>query len=174
MFVRTADPADALEVRRIIDGAMLEPGDVEGRIAADDVFVAGDRLADPASGRRSDTGTTAADGRERLLGALVLDTRGPNAHVRAIAVRRRHRGRGIGRALIEAALERDGRLTARFDARVRPFYDALGFEIEPVDEDRLCGVLPRSDGDAPRDDPAPRSDADDSDADDGPGGDGPT
>ena len=138
MFVRTADQSDALPVRRILDGAMLEPGDVEARIDATDVFVAGDY-------RRS-SGETTADGAtavpdERLLGAVVLEPRESGAHVSAIGVRRRHRGQGIGTALFERALERERRLTARFDDDVRPFYDALGFAIEPIDERRYRGVL---------------------------------
>ncbi|ELY65536.1 GNAT family N-acetyltransferase [Natrinema versiforme] len=130
MFVRTATPDDALEVRRILDAAMLEPGDVEARIAAGNVFVAGD-----------DRGGTTDASRERVLGTAVLESReGPGAHVSAIGVRRRHRGRGIGRALIDRALEREGRLTARFDDGVRPFYERVGFSIEPIDEQRHRGV----------------------------------
>lgn len=135
MFVRTATPDDALEVRRILDAAMLEPGDVEDRIAAADVFVAGDRRG--GSARDSDTGA------DRVLGTAVLeplaDERG--AHVGAIGVRRRHRGRGLGSALIETALEREGRLTARFDDGVRPFYERLGFAIEPIDDQRSRGIV---------------------------------
>ncbi|AGB35894.1 GNAT family N-acetyltransferase [Natronococcus occultus] len=128
MHVRTADSEDALPVRRILDAAMLEPGDVEGRIGDGDVLVAGDRRG-------------GADGTdERLLGALVLEPRERGAHVAAVGVRRRHRGRGIGRRLVERALERERRLTARFDEGVRPFYERLGFEIEPVDDRRHRGV----------------------------------
>ncbi|ARS89716.1 GNAT family N-acetyltransferase [Natrarchaeobaculum aegyptiacum] len=133
MFVRTATPDDTLEVRRIVDGAMLEPGPVEDRIANGDVLVAGDR-------RGSSVETPPV---ERILGTAVLEPRDHGAHVDAVAVRRRHRGRGIGSALIEAALERKGRLTAHFDADVRPFYDALGFEIEPLGEGRYRGVASR-------------------------------
>ena len=137
MFVRTATSDDALEVRRILDAAFLEPGDVEGRIDADDVFVAGDQ--------RGGTGTAGGDdstGTERILGTVVLEPLEgePGSHVAAIGVRRRHRGRGIGRALIDRALEREGRLTARFDDGVRPFYERLGFSIQPIDEHRHRGV----------------------------------
>lgn len=149
MFVRPADPDDALEVRRIIDGAMLEPGAVEPRIAAGDVLVAGDRRgesttadtdeSDGSGGAGSTPGAQRRE-RERRLGALVLEPRDRGAHVAAVAVRRRHRGRGIGTALVERALEREGRLTATFDERVRPFYDALGFRVQSVDERRYRGV----------------------------------
>lgn len=134
MYVRTATPDDALEVRRILDAAMLEPGDIESRIAAGDVLVAGDRR-----GATGETDRKGADA-ERILGTLVLDPRDRGSHVAAIGVRRRHRNRGLGRALIEQALEREGRLTARFDDRVRPFYERLGFSIEPIDERRHRGV----------------------------------
>lgn len=122
MRVRVAAPGEALDVRRILDAAMLEPGDVEARVAAGDVLVA-------------------VDG-DRHLGAVVLDRRGSDrgAHVAAVAVRRRRRNRGVGTALIERALERERRLTARFDERVRPFYESLGFSIEPIDDRRYRGV----------------------------------
>lgn len=132
-FVRTATSDDALEARRILDAAMLDPGDVEARIDDGDVLVAGD-------GR----GT---DGSERLLGAVVLEPLGDGARVVAIGVRRRHRARGIGRALLERALERERRLTARFDEGVRPFYEGLGFAIEPDDGDRYRGVAVAADRD---------------------------
>ncbi|ELY59537.1 GCN5-related N-acetyltransferase [Natronococcus amylolyticus DSM 10524] len=128
MHVRVAGPDDALEVRRILDAAMLEPGDVEGRIGDGDVLVAGDW-------RGGSDGTD-----ERLLGALVLEPRERGAHVASVGVRRRHRGRGIGRRLVERALERERRLTARFDDGVRPFYEVLEFAIEPIGEDRHRGV----------------------------------
>ena len=133
MYVLTATPDDVLEIRRILDAAMLEPGDVERRTATNDVLVAGDRH-----------GTTTGDNREegeRILGTLVLAPRDRGGHVAAIGVRRRHRNRGIGRALVERALEREKRLTARFDDDVRPFYESLGFAIEPIDEQRNRGVV---------------------------------
>ncbi|MEY7849304.1 GNAT family N-acetyltransferase [Natrarchaeobius sp. A-rgal3] len=150
--VRVASGDDALEVRRILDAAMLEPGDVEGRIATDDVLVAGDRRGVATNG-----GTPASDtaprpnggepdaGDERILGTIVLEpAEGDGAHVSAIGVRRRHRGRGIGTTLIERTLEREGRLTVRFDEGVRPFYEALEFSIEPIDEQRYRGVATES------------------------------
>ncbi|RQG94640.1 GNAT family N-acetyltransferase [Natrarchaeobius chitinivorans] len=147
-YVRTATDDDALEVRRILDAAMLEPGDIEGRIAADDVLVAGDRRGRSTTSERSSSGSqptggpNSAGGSERILGALVLEpvVEETGAHVSAVGVRRRHRNRGIGRALVERALEREGRLTVRFDDRVRPFYESLGFSIEPIDDRRHHGV----------------------------------
>jgi GNAT superfamily N-acetyltransferase len=75
---------------------------------------------------------------ETILGALALD----GQEIAAVAVRRRRRDQGIGRALVDAASERRSTLVATFDERVRPFWDALGFEIEPIEEsDRLRGRL---------------------------------
>lgn len=133
--VRTATPRDSLEVRRILDGAMLEIGDVDARIDADDVFVATGVREHP---RESDA--------ERILGALVCEPREHErgAHVSAVAVRRRQRARGVGTALVERALEREGALTARFDESVRPFYDSLGFSITRIDDRRYEGERRRS------------------------------
>ncbi|MFC7239392.1 GNAT family N-acetyltransferase [Saliphagus sp. GCM10025317] len=61
-----------------------------------------------------------------------------------MAVHRRHRGRGIGTDLLEAALEQAGVLTANFDADVRPFYESLGFDVESITEGRYRGVKRRS------------------------------
>jgi GNAT superfamily N-acetyltransferase len=103
----------------VLDGAMLDTDEaaVEERVDRGDVLVAVD------------------DG--RILGAGVLEPDG-GAHVRAIAVRPRRRGQGIGRAMLEAAAKRHGRLTADFGERVAGFYESLGFEIEP-DGERYVG-----------------------------------
>nr|WP_264475510.1 GNAT family N-acetyltransferase [Halorubellus salinus] len=69
----------------------------------------------------------AVAGDERVDGDVVAGDGG--MHVDAVAVRRRRRGRGVGRALVVAALERERRLTVAFDPGVRAFYDALGFEV---------------------------------------------
>lgn len=129
-YVRTATTDDILEVRRILDAAMLEPGNVERRIAEGNVLVAGDNRG-------------GADSSERVLGTVVLepDAGEHGAHISAIGVRRRHRARGIGTELIERALEREGRLTAQFDDGVRLFYEALDFSIEPIDDRRYRGVV---------------------------------
>ena len=159
MDIREATPEDALDVRRLLDAAMLEPGDVEHHVDEGNVLVAGTQ-------RRTTTG----DVREVLLGTLVLtdgpgvgpeiesrvsherdadtDTCGDDdeaatnrgSHIAALAVRRRHRDNGIGTALVERALERERHLSAAFDERVKPFYDALEFEIQPIDDRRYRGV----------------------------------
>jgi len=105
----------------ILDGAMLRTEGLERAIGERDVLVA------------------APDERgERVLGVLVLD----GEEITAVAVRRRRRGQGIGTGLVEAASERRERLVAEFDGEVRPFWAAVGFEIEPVEEaGRFRGVV---------------------------------
>lgn len=130
MTVRTADADDHLAVMRVIDAAMLEAdaATVEARIDSGDVLV--------------------ADEGGSVLGAAVVEPVDSGGFVEAIAVRRSRRAQGVGTELIEAACARYGRLVAEFDPRVRPFYDSLGFEIEPADERESA------DGDAePTDDP---------------------
>ncbi|VTT87223.1 acetyltransferase (GNAT) family [Halorubrum sp. DM2] len=121
----TAD--DRLDVLRILDAAMLETDAdaVDDRIAAGDALVA----------RSERTGG--------VVGALVA-TRPDLArlHVDAVAVRRARRGRGIGSALVAAAVRRGKSddavevVTAAFDPELRPFYADLGFAIRPADRDR--------------------------------------
>lgn len=133
--VRRATPADVLAVRRLVDGALLELDDLDGRVDAGDVLVATEPR--PPTDER------------RILGAVVLEPLGSDpletestdgAHVSAIAVHRRHRGRGIGTALLEAVLECEEVVTANFDGDVRPFYESLGFDVEPLAEGRYRGV----------------------------------
>jgi GNAT superfamily N-acetyltransferase len=117
--VREARPDERVAVRRMIDAAMLEPGDVAGAVDRGDALVA------------------VADG--RVSGALVREPRRNGARIAAVAVTRSRRGQGIGSALVAAAGERAGRLTAEFDAEVRPFYESLGFAGEPGEAGRLRG-----------------------------------
>lgn len=134
--VRRAAPADHLDVMRILDGAMLaaDAGRVRERIDAGAVLVATNEM--PPASRRDGK---AVD--DRPVGALVRD----GDRVTAVATRRRHRDRGVGSALVAAALDDRGRLVAEFDPDVRPFYASLGFEIVPLDdgEGRLRGRLER-------------------------------
>jgi len=123
MHVRTARGDEVPAVMNVLDGAVLSIAVATVRAGIEDggtlVAVSGDDSADG-----------------RVLGALVLD----GSHIDAVAVRRRRRGQGIGTALVEAALDRRDRVTAEFDAGIRPFYDALGFDIEPLAEpDRFRG-----------------------------------
>ena len=119
MHVREATPTDRVAVANVLDGAMLDtdPDLLAASIARGETLVA------VAGGESTDIDD------DRVLGVLVLIA----DRIVSVAVRRRRRGQGIGRALVEAALtERDG-LVAEFDERVRPFYESLGFDIEPLD-----------------------------------------
>ncbi|KAB1192700.1 GNAT family N-acetyltransferase [Haloferax sp. MBLA0076] len=120
--VREGGPDELVAVMRVLDAGLLE-------VAASEVrerLETGDCLVADASGR--------------VVGALVLD----DDYIDAVAVSPSRRGNGVGTALVEAAVARQGRLVADFDARVRPFYESLGFSIEPTSEaqadDRFRGV----------------------------------
>lgn len=157
--VREATRDDSLDVRRVLDAAMLEVReDLEARIAAGDVLVAEDGEGSRAEHDCDDRPDAP------ILGALVLVLReithesdawavsadaahADAMHVDAVAVRRARRGRGVGSALVREAAERHSRLTAEFDPTVRPFYESLGFEIAPVAgaDGRLRGVFEAED-----------------------------
>ena len=129
--IEAASPGDRLDVLRVLDAAMLEtsPAAVDTAIDAGDAFV--------ARFERTDA----------VVGALIATRPEPDrVHVDAVAVRRPRRGRGIGSALVAAAVrqaERDGGVavvTAAFDADLRAFYADLGFAVRPDgDADRLLG-----------------------------------
>ena len=143
MYVREAASGDELDVRRILDAAVLETPDLEERFDAGDVLVAFESFSrerdDPDSCSPLEIRPDLPE--ERVLGTLVLDShRGDGAHVEAIAVRRRRKGRGIGSALVAGALARTGRLSATFDESVLPFYESLGFEVERIDASRFRGT----------------------------------
>jgi len=73
----------------------------------------------------------------RVLGALVLD----GERIEAVAVRPGRQAQGIGSGLVAAASARRERLVAEFDAKLRDFYERLGFDIETFGESRYRGVL---------------------------------
>ncbi|NHN60409.1 MULTISPECIES: GNAT family N-acetyltransferase [Halorussus] len=134
--VREATDGDRLDVRRVLDAAMLRIRvDLAERVGAGDVLVA----VEAGGGGGEDDG--GEDGDRSVLGALVLVSGGDGtdertgAHIDAVAVRRARRGQGIGSALVRAAAERRGVVTAEFDPDVRPFYEALDFDISRVDGD---------------------------------------
>lgn len=158
--IRSATAADALTVRRILDAAMLETNGLDRRIEAGDVVVSihpafeftaesGAELdvesgaeLDIESGAELDveSGAELESDSERVLGVAVLEPGSDATIIRAIAVRNRVRGRGIGSALVERALERSESLIARFDGDVKPFYESLGFTIRPIGDDRFEGI----------------------------------
>jgi len=121
---RPARAAERATVLAIVDAAAL----------ATDV----DRL--DAAIEREDVLVATPKGAERILGALVLEEN----EVVNVAVRPRRRGQGIGRRLVEAAAQRRDGLVATFAADVRPFYESLGFDVEPIeggDAHRYRGTL---------------------------------
>jgi GNAT superfamily N-acetyltransferase len=127
MYVRPATADELPAVRYVLDGALLEVDSraLEDAIHSDEVLVAV---------RESDRTD------ELVLGTLVL----ADAEVLAIAVRKRRRDRGIGSALVAAAAKRYDTLTAEFHSRVRPFWESVGFAVEPTDEEeRFRGQLSR-------------------------------
>lgn len=121
MDVRDATADDLLGVLSVLDAAMLQTdkSTVERRIDAGTALVA------------------VEDG--RILGACVCVPRSRGAHVEAIAVRQRRRDQGIGSAMIDAATERWGRLTADFDPHLKPFYETFGFDLEQQANGRFRG-----------------------------------
>ena len=134
--VRVASPDEALAIRRILDAAMLEFAPLPARIAAGDVFV-----AVRASNGGSNGETTTVGG---VLGALVVTWSADVASIDALAVRRVHRGRGIGTDLVAAAVDHAheqgaAEIRARFDASLESFYRAREFEIVERDGDRSVG-----------------------------------
>ncbi|WP_122088786.1 GNAT family N-acetyltransferase [Halalkalicoccus subterraneus] len=119
-MIREAREEEFETCMRILEGALLEvePKEVRAAIQREDVLVA------------------VGDGHVR--GVLVLD----GTRIKGIAVTRTHRGNGIGSALVGAAAERVvGSLVADFRPDVCPFYEALGFEIDRVGENRFQGEL---------------------------------
>jgi len=150
--VREATPSDLPGLLSVLDAAALETEGDRTRASVE----RGDALVAVADPRRSvasvpgewasegvDTGDAEADG--TVVGSLVLD----GAEISAVAVRRRRRDQGVGTALVEAAAERvaasqgcGNRPVAEFDADVRPFYERLGFAVEPtIESGRYRGRL---------------------------------
>lgn len=119
--VRPAEPCELPAVMNVLDAAMLE-------VDADDVAARIDRGAV----------LVAVDG-ERVIGACVASPEEGGARVDALAVRPGRRGQRVGSSLVGAATSRWGALSAAFDGRVRPFYESLGFEVEPAGDGRFQG-----------------------------------
>jgi GNAT superfamily N-acetyltransferase len=120
MDIREARPDEHLTVRSIFDVAMLDVPD----FPAKKLIVA------------------AAD--DRVLGGMAVETDGfgERGEIHAIAVRPRRRGQGVGSQLVGEAERRWDPVVAEFDERVRPFYEALDFDIESVGGSRFRGRKP--------------------------------
>ncbi|WP_138007627.1 GNAT family N-acetyltransferase [Halalkalirubrum salinum] len=137
--IRPAAEDEAIDVIRLFEGALLtvDFDTLRDAIAHGAVFV--------------------AVRAERVVGAVSLDLDRDPAHVEAIAVHPSHRRDGIGSQLLAHAASRDGAITAAFDSELRPFYESIGFTIEPLPgaantdgpanaddaDDRLFGRLSR-------------------------------
>lgn len=139
--IERATPADRLDVLRVLDAAMLETdaGVVDAAIDAGDALV--------ARFERTDA----------VVGALVATRPEPERlHVDAVAVRRARRGRGVGSALVGAAVDRADRdpgvavVTAAFGADLEPFYREVGFDdvsaVDAGESDRFRGRRRVGDG----------------------------
>lgn len=111
MCIRAARIEELPSVLNVIDGAVLqvEIETLKRAIRDDDVLVA----------------VVGESDNERVLGALVLD----GIEITALAVRLRRRGQGIGTALVEAAFERHGELSAECDEGVVAFWQSVGFDV---------------------------------------------
>jgi len=136
IVVYEARPTDLASVLGVLDAAALETDAdrIRARIDRGAVLVVvRDERDGSGRSKTTDPGRSSTDHSEQsdrpVLGALVL----VGDEIDAVAVRRRRRSQGIGRALIAAAADRRERLIAEFDAGVRPFYEKLGFAVEPVE-----------------------------------------
>lgn len=126
--VHEATSGDLVAVLGVLDagGLATDADSVRASVDRGDVLVA-----------VPDRGATGSDRGPVVVGALVLD--GPE--ITNVAVRPGRRGRGVGTALVEAAARRRRFLVAEFDAGVRPFYESLGFAVEPLAAGRCRGLL---------------------------------
>lgn len=123
MYVRESTTDDHLAARSIFDVAMLQVPE----------FHRAELLVAVVGGE---------DDPERVVGALAVHVEGRHerGEIEAIAVRPRRRGQGIGTALVAAASERWRPLAAEFDEHAHPFYEAIDFEIESLNDGRYRGV----------------------------------
>ena len=137
-IVRGAREDELATVMNVLDGAALDvdAATVSGRIP-DGVLVA------VADGRVVGACVVEPPARERRTEGVKATA---SAHVDAIAVRPGRRGQRVGASLVESGAARWGTLTAEFDERVRPFYESLGFDVEPLGEGRFRGVRPADGG----------------------------
>jgi ribosomal protein S18 acetylase RimI-like enzyme len=163
LSIHTATDEDFLAVIGLFEAALLDVEADRLRALLTDT-APGFVLLATTTGRPSDGRSTD----RRPVGAIAVDTAAHDtkgrhtathdtdsrhtadpqtAHIVAIAVRPQRRDRGIGRALVERAADRVAPrpLSAAFEASVRPFYHACGFDIEPRDG-RLWGIRYGVDG----------------------------
>lgn len=150
MSLRVARPADETAVRRLVNGANLTvPSELSALVADGRVIVAVTNRVIATAVTRPWT----RDESDTVSGEPNAELPASGMELAVIAVVPGRRGQGIGRRLVaRVRREADGPVVAWFHPLVRPFYDALGFEIHPTtDDDRLFAV-------AHPDDEADRSD----------------
>lgn len=123
---RAATQEDVVAVLRLIEGALLEitPKAVREAIESETDVVC------------------VALRNDRIIGTAVFRDTPAGGHVVAIAVHPQRRGNGVGRSLIGYGADRFETLSAEFAEKVTPFYERLGFTIEPIEgSDRYQGRL---------------------------------
>jgi ribosomal protein S18 acetylase RimI-like enzyme len=71
-----------------------------------------------------------------LIGCMGLEMRLGGAVIRSLSVSVPHRGRGVGRSMVEAVLQRTGVswFEAETDADAVGFYERLGFSVASLGE----------------------------------------
>lgn len=138
MVVREAQSNELSSVMNVLDGAYLDIQThvVQGAIQSGSVFVFSES--------------------DRIVGVLVIRSdpdwcpqlqsqTHASVHVEAVAVRRKRRNQGIGRALIGNILARYGSATVTFNEGVKPFYETLGVSILSARNKTYYGVLEADD-----------------------------
>lgn len=135
-MVRAAHPGDVPAIRRV-DWASAQPFRAYGLEAiADDEPVAAQLVRDYVEGARAWVVSDA----DEVVGFVLVDRVDDGAHVEQVCVVPEHQGRGLGRALIERAIqwaaERDRHsVTLTTFTHIpwnRPLYEHLGFHVVEV------------------------------------------
>jgi ribosomal protein S18 acetylase RimI-like enzyme len=119
-------------------------GPVEGGVRESVVLLLMDAVGGSGADGRRSTAVRMVDESVLVIGlwsdevaaACALQVDGPSARLTALAVDPRRRGRGIGRAVIEAAIAHLDveRLDAETDGEAVGFYRSCGFDVSSLGE----------------------------------------